>query len=513
MEVAGVVLGAIPVCLLVLEGWEAVEPRVKTFWHAHIAISRYVCALRGHRDNLEVIIKTMLHGCMPIEKIERDSRTLLTEDWSTPTHIHLASKLRSKHGENYQLFQAGMQGICNDIKAVVIILGLWPSRDEMSNEQLDIIVKQHRSPSSGLSRVQTRFRFTFKHKAIKSAFTSLATDIDSLSNRLKNNQIWQNLKHNERVQDASDQVQRQRHHLKALAHEIERATASARHTRSVEFAILLDSGTVAREHMPQAARYLLAFHDQSSWKQANFHVSDTEAVHDLSPQHGGTPADIEDIWKLIQTLVQPQQCIELHLDLRGQPCLTGNYIPQPGSGLSTHHNRLNLISARGMLGKTVPRASRLQTAAIFTSWVQLLYGTPFMTTAWAADDIKFNDTDPGTLPLKAPLLCLRTGLDQVSTALQTPAPAMQGAALFMLGIFRIELYTNKPCSGLRDPTHISTTGLANLLNELMETEAHDLPIAYARAVSDCWRLGHMPSAFDAEFGDLTDRVTRTAAIL
>lgn len=131
MEVAGVVLGAIPVCLLVLEGWEAVEPRVKTFWHAHIAISRYVCALRGHRDNLEVIIKTMLHGCMPIEKIERDFRTLLTEDWSTPTHIHLASKLRSKHGENYQLFQAGMQGICNDIKAVVVILGLWPSRDEV----------------------------------------------------------------------------------------------------------------------------------------------------------------------------------------------------------------------------------------------------------------------------------------------------------------------------------------------------------------------------------------------
>lgn len=131
MEVAGVVLGAIPICALALEGWEGTEPRVKAFWRARIAISRYARDLRAHRHNLEITVKTLLRGCMPSQEIESSFEDVLKRDWTHPDQAALATRLQARHGNNFLLFQIGMQDICEDLSQIMVLMGLIPDGSQV----------------------------------------------------------------------------------------------------------------------------------------------------------------------------------------------------------------------------------------------------------------------------------------------------------------------------------------------------------------------------------------------
>lgn len=134
MEVAGAVLGAIPICVLALEGWDASESRLKAFWRAPIVISRYARELRAHHDNLQIIIKRMLHGCVPFQEVESSFEHVLKKDWNHPDQAELARKLRAKHGENFELFQSGMQDICEDLRQIMVLMGLIPAGSQVSRQ-------------------------------------------------------------------------------------------------------------------------------------------------------------------------------------------------------------------------------------------------------------------------------------------------------------------------------------------------------------------------------------------
>lgn len=141
MEVAGVVLSALPICALALEGWEATEPRVKSFWRARIAISRYARDLRAHRDNLEITSKRLLHGCMPSQEIESSFEDVLKRDWTQPDQAALATRLRAKHGDNFPLFQAGMQDICEDIRQIMVLMGLIPDGSQVRTQLFNCLAR------------------------------------------------------------------------------------------------------------------------------------------------------------------------------------------------------------------------------------------------------------------------------------------------------------------------------------------------------------------------------------
>ncbi|GIZ45774.1 hypothetical protein CKM354_000892700 [Cercospora kikuchii] len=506
MEVAGVVLSAIPICVLVLEGWEATEPRVKAFWRARIAISRYARDLRAHRDNLEIAIKTLLHGCMSSQEIESSFEDVLKRDWTHPDQAALATTLRARHGDNFSLFQYGMLDICEDVRQIMVLMGVIPNDSKLLGHQLNVVLATNSQPTQSSTILHTRFRLLLKDKAIKAAFISLASNIDSLISRLRNNEIWQQHRRDDQAMSISAAAQRRRSHLQALGNTLKATTQSAQPPRTLDFAILLGEPCRDENDASEAMRYFAAYHDRTNWRRTIFHASDTIAAHRLNQSHPPNHTVISDLWPHLQG--NHFECLELHLDLRGAQQLTGFYRTPYRVSYGTPTSSLRMLPARSLLGQHISRPRRLNMAATIASWMELLYGTPLMPEAWDPDDIKCMDFGPTSTDS----LCLRTKFEAILTTSSAPSNQSIGTALLMLGIVLIELWSNKPCIALQNATPRSSENLGRILNDMMATEGNDLPIKYSRAVSDCWRLAHRPDAFEREFRGLVESVAQTAAI-
>ncbi|PIA94596.1 hypothetical protein CB0940_08163 [Cercospora beticola] len=510
MEVAGVVLGAIPICALALEGWEATEPRVKSFWRARIAISRYARDLRAHRDNLEITVKTLLHGCMPSQEIESSFEDVLGRDWTHPVQVALATSLRAKHGDNFTLFQSGMQDICEDVRQIMVLMGLIPDNSMLLGHQLNAILATKSHSTHGSVTLNTRFRLLLKDKAIKTAFLSLASNIDGLISRLRNNEIWQQHRRHDQAISISADVQRRRSHLQALGNTLKATTQSAQPPRTLDFAIVLDEPSKDNNDTSEAMRYFAAYHDRMCWRRTIIHASDMTAAHRLDQSHPPKLTVISDLWSHLQG--NPLECLELHLDLRGPQELTGCYRTPYRAQYGHSTSSLRMLPARSLLGKHISRARRLNMAATITSWIELLYGTPMMPEAWDPDDIKCMEFGSNSGPASTDSLCLRTKFEEILTTSAVPPNQSIGTALLMLGIVLIELWSNKPCIALQNATPRSFENLGRILNDMMATEGNDLPIKYSRAVSDCWRLAHTPDACEREIRGLVESVAQTAAV-
>ncbi|PPJ54376.1 hypothetical protein CBER1_07753 [Cercospora berteroae] len=454
----------------------------------------------------------MLHGCSPFREIESSFEDMLKKDWGHPDQAELAGKLRAKHGDNFELFQTSMKDICEDLRNIMVLMGIIPVDSKLSVHQLDAIITQITHAPQNFATVQTRFRFLFKERAIKAAFNSLGVAIERLTSHLQNNATWQQHRRGEQKNYIFAAVQRRRAQLVALANTIEETMQSAKPSRTLEFALLLNEQSRSEDDALEAMRCFAALFDHIAWRRAVFHASDSVAAHQSMEQRTSTLVTMQDLWPLLQSPGNRFDCMELHLDLRGCKELTGFYQTPYGAHTGTSTAAIRMLPARSLLGQHISRGRRLHMAATIVSWMEMLYGTPLMPEAWDPDDIKYVNYSPANNLTHTDSLCLRTKFEKPSTSSSAAPNTSRGTALLMLGIVLIELWTNRLCAALQNSASRSPESLGKILDDMMAAEGPDLPLQYSRAVSDCWRLARTPDAFQAEFGGLVNSVVQTAAV-
>lgn len=125
--------------------------------------------------------------------------------------------------------------------------------------------------------------------------------------------------------------------------------------------------------------------NSSSWQRTVFHISDAEGKQKLD-KIGVLPPPVRDLQPLMSSTSKLVPCLEMHLDLTAQSCLSGPYETWLGKRYTLSDSKANLESVATMIGKGFALERRLQLAVNIASYVRILFGTPFLDTSCGKDD-------------------------------------------------------------------------------------------------------------------------------
>lgn len=249
MEVAGVVLGAIPLCVILLESWTVAGRRISSFRRWEMKITRYKRLLEGHRHDLEIFLRRMLIGTVPWSELEKDKLyNLLEQDWTDDEHFHMVTELRNRHGALYEDFKELVLDLRTHLQTIALSLDLAPQQisgqagphqSQLSNEQLMQMLRAQVPRTQWLSALPAKVKFAMKDGQIEQSLRDLADRVITLQNRMHWNTELQEAAKREKRKSASEQSARTREHLRALYDCLERTTKSIRTHQPLEIALEL----------------------------------------------------------------------------------------------------------------------------------------------------------------------------------------------------------------------------------------------------------------------------------
>lgn len=153
----------------------------------------------------------------------------------------------------------------------------------------------------------------------------------------------------------------------------------------------------------------MALSNRASWQRSIFHISDAQGKHELKAS-SLTVAQVDDLWPLIEPRPRLVPCLELHLDLNAQDCLSGPYDTPHGEQFELSDAKPDLTSLAMLVGQRVDLQRRLELAGVIAASVRSLYDTPFLDSACDKTDLGFlvrRGQTLNKLPVRCPVYLKR----------------------------------------------------------------------------------------------------------
>ncbi|KAF1941763.1 hypothetical protein EJ02DRAFT_191853 [Clathrospora elynae] len=250
---------------------------------------------------------------------------------------------------------------------------------------------------------------------------------------------------------------------------------------------------------PRAARRVKFSRVQAH--QSNSSTTVTDAQQQVTVDSVPTPEQIQDLCKAVVALQQPQRdlCIGYLIDsVKRKHAIYPLESPSNCNQQQwTAYSLREVLTQRTNIGRRLTKHDKLRVAVDLASSVLQLYKTPWLDEQWSDNDVYFIHR-PG-VPLSVyehPFVYRRLpsspGSLSVSTSQQAAYRVIRNQTLFTLGILLIELLYGKPIEELQTPRDLDcqgTPGIAwctaeRLIKEELEFEAGP---RYLDAVRRCIR--------------------------
>ncbi|WPA97651.1 uncharacterized protein RHO25_002262 [Cercospora beticola] len=257
MEVAGVVLSAIPICIDILEGCIKAGEHVAAFRQWNMRTEQHRRLLVSRKKDLESLLEALLLGTTELPEDPEMLYQFLKQDWHDEKYVDMLHELNEKHGDLWPDFQALLQDYYEELKHLVVRLGLASaenldsigfmlfagianSQQQSSNDLLEAL-KNAPAPRQGMQRFLAGIRFVLRREQSEKSLGGLGQRISELRYRLVHNAEMQVRKRQAKMMSNSAQSSRSRSHLEALYHCLDRTTRSVRKSSPLAMALGLSS--------------------------------------------------------------------------------------------------------------------------------------------------------------------------------------------------------------------------------------------------------------------------------
>lgn len=121
LEIAGLLLGAIPTCATAIAEYNSTLDKIKRFRHWRLDLPRYVGILRRQRSELEETLRLLLFGMVDSDGLEIMIEDPVGSHWKNEA---LISKLKGKYREEYDIFEERIRDISSPMFKLTARLGL-----------------------------------------------------------------------------------------------------------------------------------------------------------------------------------------------------------------------------------------------------------------------------------------------------------------------------------------------------------------------------------------------------
>ncbi|PPJ50517.1 hypothetical protein CBER1_07741 [Cercospora berteroae] len=478
MEVAGVVISAIPLCVHILDGCIIAGKHIAAFRRRQIKVVRYRRLLRTRKHDLEILLCDLLLGTVDLPLDPEKLYQLLQENWHDDQHAEMQSELAQKHGYLWTECQALLKDYYEELKHIVVKLGLASMGELGSIADLMRALNSNPLQRQGIKRLLTDLWAVLDREKIQKSMEGLGGRIDALRARLDHNADFQARKRE--AGKRSDDPSIRKHASLAMAlilspDELSQRRQVSTHTAQWQFVRLLESN-----------RYYIALRDNISWQRTVFYVSDSEEKHQLD-KSGAVPPLVGNLQPLISSSTGLVPCLEMHLDLTAQPsCLSGPYRTRVGQQYTLSDVEPEFKTVASLIGKKLDLERRIQLALTIASYIKTLFGTPFLESSCGKDDFGVL-IRPNQEFDRAPVYLRRALFAQQIAA--SPASASPQMILLMLGIILLELGLDKDSNAYQTGSQPSLKDLEAHFDKWYE-DLGTLPRKYGEAIRQCGMTGH-----------------------
>ena len=130
VEIAGLALGALPICTTAIKEYNASLETYQRFKHWRLQLPQYARMLQRAHDSLALSLKWLLSPVVQSDALEVMFMDVIGPRWK---HEDLRIKLRDKYGNLFDTLEHTISEIFSLMQSLVIILGLSETDHVCSN--------------------------------------------------------------------------------------------------------------------------------------------------------------------------------------------------------------------------------------------------------------------------------------------------------------------------------------------------------------------------------------------
>ncbi|KAF1850976.1 uncharacterized protein K460DRAFT_272559 [Cucurbitaria berberidis CBS 394.84] len=515
VEIAGLVLGALPLLIQGIESYnEGLDP-IKSFVRWERELPQFIRKLRNQHVHYAQTIHLLFEPITSADELEE----MLTDPGSKQLWKSKEVLLQDKLQESYQAYQSTIVNIERITKRIASKLDLDRATELTRNDLEAIIVANPKK--NDRFELRKRIRFGMNKKTIK----ALLEELDDCNKEL------------ERFTDKSDKIETYRKSVKpSYAKRLQRLQGYAKTLH--DSVTLCWSFNVSFSTVP-------AEKDGAAWifQTAEIHVEDDEE-EGLSPVPSpkpkmtksvsfGTPPpysvldptanlkpslqEVKDLCASIQQLHKRTPTLGFSLDskskLRGTYSIDTIDVYERSSETVTLEDLLDHPPFINGRRSRLSQKDRYSLALTLASSVLYLNSTPWLMDQWATKDIVFHRTTTTARPIDTERPYVAPALTEFSKVLPDGQKRRsfhnKNTVLLALAIALLELYFGTTAEkyqesehGAVDPAfHQNSWMLCSFAHRWAEDSQEDLSAAFLSAVRHCLRCFGDPGASlqDAEF--------------
>ncbi|KAF1947079.1 hypothetical protein EJ02DRAFT_440643 [Clathrospora elynae] len=551
IEVAGLVLGCLPLLIQGIESYnEGLDP-IKSFMRWERELPQFIRKLRNQHVHYAQTIRILLE---PIT-----SEVELAEMMTDPGSSHKLWKskgiaLQDKLQESYQAYQSTIGDIERITQKIASKLDL-DRATELTRNDLEAIVAANPIKANDRFEFRKRIRFGMSKKTIKALLEELDDCNKELERFTEKSEKIETYRKATKPSYAT-RLQRLQRYAKSLHESLTlcwSCSCKSSHNTSLQlesrgglfasglnkmivssktsFNVSFSTITADGKGMPwlvQAAEICVEEEDGTSLtvmpspkpkmrKSVSFGTPPPYALLDPAGALASSLQEVSDLCASIQQLHKSASTIGFSLDskskLRGAYSIDTSEAHIPASGLVSLENLLNHPPIVNGRCSKLSKKERYSLALTLASSVLYLNSTPWLTDQWAAKDILFHRTSTTARPIDIERPYLAPALVELSKGLPSGSKPRgfqnKNTVLLALAIALLELYFGMTAEkyqesehGAADPSvHQNPWLLCALAHTWAEEQTEDLSAAFLNAVRHCLRCFSDPGASlqDAEF--------------
>ncbi|KAF2497515.1 hypothetical protein BU16DRAFT_316252 [Lophium mytilinum] len=539
IEIAGLVLGAIPLVIAGLEYYEEGLGKVKAFWKWEDELSEAIRKLWGQYSSYELTIRGLLASITSEAELEEMMGDTTGKLWKSED---MCERLQEKLATAYQPYLYTASEIERIILEMTACLNLNKATQITRNELEAVVIANPRMMKSGSSRdfqFQKRIKFTMKKQKVKRQLEQLESCIARLDTFTEKAEKLEPYKSNNKSKFTVP-LHRIQQYAKSLYQVLNRSWGCDAHASHAINLLLEQRMVLAKKKMRNltssmdkssdgVARFVLSISDPSlpsGWRDAEVQVMEESEVSAnskskvkiaVSPPSPTTQSvtnalkalkEITSVCSALQNYPFATTCPRFYLDHDGK--LKGIFgAPKRLTVHDSNFMTLDELIRDGAIPGTqkLTKEEGYLLAVTLSSSLLQLHSTPWLRSRWSKRDISFlkltqsqKDNGGNLVQVRYPYVTQEWSPQDLSA--QDPLSDVEGdsSKLLALGIVLLEIYFNQPIESLRAKTSSGISQQPNdyedlsIANRWVRREKGNLSWAFQNAVSHCLKCFADPNA-------------------
>ncbi|KAI9668924.1 MAG: hypothetical protein M1829_005236 [Trizodia sp. TS-e1964] len=481
IEIAGLLLGAMPLVISALENYEKMLDPVKAMFNYGSELSRATRVLDNSYTSYKQSMQLLLAPGTEKEKLHIMMKNTDSEYWK---ETEIVEALQERLGTSYKSYMWTLK----EIDIVIMYIAKHISiegADKITKESLEAIIAA--SPpkiKNGKIEFRKRVKFTMKRKKIRSSLDELAKHISQLDSYL----------------DKADKLEE----TQLASHKSRFASPLSLMQKNAAMLYTALSKTWCSDHSTHSAGLLLE------------HRLVTRNKRRAGRRHCQQPEKCDSSCFSV-SLLQPSadgKWLEVEFRMVEAPSMSGFYVDNGNlrGAYSAHHRTVTYINDSISLDKILAGNSRslsmteiyILSITLISSLLQLSE-TPWLEQSWHKSDILFLRATDGSsvkADIKHPYLAREHKPDPIQQARYNVFFGKDSSKILALGILFLEIFCGHPIEKLRqlknvgacnEPNDLINLGVVRRWLEELYTKG-DITFGFKSAILHCLQCSLDPSA-------------------